>query len=275
MSKTSEITPFKQGEFRQYLTTQIRKILSVYHKYKRNGWLTADWPLLFIDGSAGDMVPNQITSPETFLEILHQEITDTKTALYLIERGFDKETKDHKIFERLSENYYLNYSQKMYQKRHIIEVNLEKTTIENFIEKTFTLQSYLTFGLLYFDPFGFQIKSYEAISKFCEKFPKVDICLNINTVQINRNRMSNHESHKCYNNIYLSTIIRGLKKNHIWIRDNSQIQAKNRYHWIMLYASNWKGSDPQQGHFHHIDSHKGRKIINEYNLSSKEIKNDP
>ncbi len=151
----------------------------------------------------------------------------------------------------------------------------KKTELEKWIDYFFDFPpNPYVFGLLYFDPNGFQIEPYEAIVNFCQKFPMVDLCLNMNTNMIQRTRMAPQTSFDKYNNVYLSTILRKLNKKHTWLRDNEAIPAKNIYKWLMVFASNWARSAPEQGHFHHIDSPKGQEIIAKYNFCKWELKND-
>jgi len=280
----SEVTQYKQQELAKYLPLQITKIIAARKSVQKRqskapwqGWWTNESAIFLIDASAGDMNPDFITSPQLFLQESFRRKEDP-IDLVLIERGFSSEGKN-KNFELLQQRYDDQWKKDCPSN---VNVYLHKEEFQSWFEKLCSdikedigLESYQemkgVYGILYFDPNGFQVEPYESISKFCRKFPQVEILLNINTNRIIAHRKVSAKGFEKYKDIYLSTLLRDIGKKFIWVRDNDSIPCTNRYKFITVYASNWEASKPNGGVFHKIDSPKGQEIIQKHNYSKKEI----
>ena len=265
---TSAITPFKQKDLNDLLKNQIGKAYGVYKKYKKVNWYNSvKIQNCFIDCSAGDMMPGKKTSPSIFLTEL-QKFPDFPSFLYLIE-------KDRNTYKNLLYNFYKIRSQDLelfiQHPRYPIP-QTQNMDMRDFLKKF--PDNINLIGLLYFDPNGFKIEDYDAISSFLEKNHKMDVILNINVSQIKRLRpITKVNGFDKYKDVYLSGILKNLHKENIWIRNNVRIGVRSKFDFIMVFGTNHNKFDIGHNSYHFVPlySDEGQGIIRKYNYTKNEI----
>jgi hypothetical protein len=133
------------------------------------------------------------------------------------------------------------------------------------------------YGLLYYDPNGFSKEDYESLYYFIENNPLMDIIININVVQIARNRgVSKVNGFEYYHNLNLLKIISKINehKTHVFIRNNIKLEeynnVKSTNKFVLLFGTNEKNpSLPKECDFVLFNSEQGQQIINKYNYGNK------
>lgn len=269
MKKSSSVgrsgtTPFKQTDLQQLISSQMDKAFKVYSKHKNKSWYSEE-DNYFFDCSAGDMGTNQITSPEIFLDSLcnHQNLP---SKLYLIEQK-------KKTFNLLENNYNNRWEKGISLIAPNTKVILKNKNMEDVL---FNLApNKYRFGLLYFDPNGFTLDNYCAISVFLKNNPKIDVVLNINISKLSALRqIKKAKGFEKYNNYYLTTLFSDLHKNSIWIRNNihiNSIKDHSKYEFVMVFGTNmdYYNIGPMP-HFYDINSIEGQRLVYKYNYTKKE-----
>ena len=264
---SSAITPFKQKDLERLLSIQIGKAFGVYQKHHTEKWYTED--CYFIDCSAGDMAQNCLTSPQIFLDnLLKFKESSFPSRLYLIEKTPTIPSEPN-TFEKLKNNFQIYKNKRTITARVILRhANMQKCLSQ------FTPHPY-RFGLLYFDPNGFTFEDYEALFEFLKGNPRIDVILNINITQLNRNRpVKKAKGFEKYWDFYLSTLLHRLNKDYIWIRDNSILDIKSKFTFVMIFGTNMfdYSIGKNNSHFVPIDSVKGQAIIQKHNFTKNERK---
>jgi len=286
----SGITPIKQKNVQDILSSRIGKCSGIWKKDKDSAWYNQeDKQNTFIDFTAGDMSSDE-TSPMTFIQTL-RKYSYFPSVLYLIE-------KDRKTFQSLLHNIRklnvrTNYNvlSPMFKDDHdLCTVDAEHCKVPpEIILKNMDLCSFLgefqgyhryRFGLAYYDPNGFKYQDFKCLFSFIRNNPRMDIMMNINATQIKRNAgVMKCKGFAKYRNISLDKVIKSIAqyKKTVFIRNNFAIESdfnpKSTHKFILLYATNDPNQKmPDEFGFVTIQSEEGQQLINKYNYGSKENK---
>jgi hypothetical protein len=256
----SAITPFKQEDLLSLLTQQIGNAYGVYRKYSTEAYYNNCEQNYFIDCSAGNMNEYEKTSPGIFLKELYK-YQYFPSKLLLIE-------KNKITYKKLKENFdKLNLS-RPYPNVFIFKKDMKNVLCELNPHK-------YRYGLIYFDPNGFRIDDYEAISKFLIGNPRMDLIININVTQIKRNRpVHKINGFDKYNNLYLSNIQELFHKNNVWVRDDVMLRkVRSMFKYVMMFGTNNPNFNLRCHNFVRLESEEGQRVINKYNFTTNELKN--
>lgn len=284
----SGITPFKQKNVQDILSSRIGKCCGIWKREKDSAWYNQEERQnVFIDFTAGDM-SNEDTSPMTFIQTL-RKYSFFPSVLYLIE-------KDKKTFQTLLKNIrklnvktnYNVISPMFADDKELCTIDAEHCKVPpEIILKNMNLCEFLgefhgihkyRYGLAYYDPNGFKHQDYKCIFSFMNNNPRMDIIININVTQIRRNAgVKKYEGFQKYRNIDLKRVINILSrlKRNVFIRNNFTIEIdskpKSTHKFILVYATNDPNMKmPVEYGFVSIQSEDGFQLIKKYNYDHEE-----
>lgn len=255
----SGTTQFKQRDLEILLKNQIGRTFGVYCKFSGEEWFDAS-EIYYIDCTAGDMDPKEVTSPQIFMEQL-KKYKNLPSRLFLVE-------ENNEICDTLLHNYErysLSYENKLGS------IRIMRRNFRRFLK--YIQPHRYRFGLIYHDPNVCLPKDYAPIFRFLNENPRMDVLLNVCTGWLNRIRPNTAKGHEDSNDFYLTTILKKINKKHIWIRNNIDIRAaknKSVYEYVMVFGTNHKSFKLNTQNFIHIDSDEGKELIYQYNFNKKE-----
>jgi len=113
-------------------------------------------------------------------------------------------------------------------------------------------------GLIYSDPSNHEVP-FEALSRFCQAYPKVEVLIHVAATAIKRVHAKDDPD--------LRSRLGQLNKNYWLVR-----APDGPWQWTFLLGTNWDGfKDYQAINFHRMDSTKGREIIDRLNYTRTEL----
>lgn len=114
-----------------------------------------------------------------------------------------------------------------------------------------------TVGLIYSDPSDHEVP-FEALSRFCQAYPKMEVLIHVAATAIKRTRAKDDPD--------LRSRLGQLNKNYWLVR-----APDGAWQWTFLLGTNWDGfKDYQAINFYRMDT-KGREIIDKLNYTKTEL----
>lgn len=253
----SKITPLKQEDLSNLIMKQMG---SAYGVIRSKSWAENRFHL--IDCTSGDMLDID-SSPAAFINA-SLRFQDLNIKLELVE-------KDKKTFYDLRKNVQWVHPEIAINFSERIKLNFVNKDIIDHLNNLF-INSKWYFGFLYYDPNGWKVEPYIAISNFLKVNPRMDVAVNFNTTTIKRTRCVNNDSFSKFHGLDFETSIKMLHKKNVWIRDH-KAYIKTTQGFVMVFGTNHPDFDfGKTGleNYHHWKSEKGIEIINDCNCTKKE-----
>lgn len=285
----SGITPFKQKNVQDIISWSIGKFHGIWRKYKSEPFYNREeYQNIFIDITAGDMDSEQ-TSPFTFINTL-RKFSEFPSKLYLIEKDRDTFQKLLHNIRKLDVATNYNVLSPMFKDDQDLctidelyckippEIFLKNMDLCSFLGEFSNTEHKYRYGIIYYDPNGFQIDPYRCLFNFIKNNAKVDVLININVTQIKRNSgVKKIDGFKDYRNVTLRKIISKLNnyKQFIFLRNNFEIEdkleVKTHTKFILVYGTNYaKCNMPAKFGFVTLESEEGIQLIKKYNYDHEE-----
>lgn len=254
----SKVTPYKQNCVRSIVESNIEYYKQITTKYKFLSHIN----YIILDLTAGDMNPEEETSPQIFLEKI-KEHCPKNFKFHL----FEKDKKTHqKLRSNINnwidsiDNEHLYHKINKNTEVHYCDITSCKTKLSNKNDH----------GIAYFDPNGAGgEKELEFIHYFSKNNPKIDLLINMSVWMVKRIRGRKASKGNKYSGILLSDFLRTMNKRYWWIR--MPRNDGDTWQWIMLYGTNSHDFDIPRYDFHLTSSLIGSFLVEEYDKYIMEI----